>query len=529
MSLPIAAATSSPQAESLDEPLAEPLAGPLAEPRGPVPHVPSWLAVLAAVGPAIMAAFALSWDRPGIGWPLTAVATITAAGLVVRKGARRGTRGRLWFRNGMATAGWTAAAVMLLAVGAVRAAGWLFVLCALAAGFIGCVALARRWSVPGMLLAPVRTAHAVPAAFKWFWQAQTAAHTHDRRSLIRALAASLITLTLLLVFGFLFASADAAFAQLLTEIAPPADGPTLIRWAGSAALALTATTAGTYLALTGRNDTAEIGRRWLVRRLEWAVPVGGLVVLFAAFVAVQARFLFGGGEHVLATAGLTYAEYARSGFWQLLAITGLTLAVVSVAAQIAPRTTLADRVLQRTLLGLLSSLALVIVASALSRMAAYEQAYGFTRLRLLVTAAELWLGLLFLLILIAGLRLQGKWVPQAALATAVATLLGLAALNPDAFIAERNIARFATTKQIDIDYLTTLSPDATPALRTLPEPYRSCALATIKELNRDSSDSWLQWNLGRATARAGQHGQTPPAVVACYPRRTFMHRLSPDQ
>ena len=61
-------------------------------------------------------------------------------------------------------------------------------------------------------------------------------------------------------------------------------------------------------------------------RLEWALPLGALVVLFAGFVALQLTTLFGGERHVLETAGLTYAEYARSGFAQLLAVAALTLA-----------------------------------------------------------------------------------------------------------------------------------------------------------------------------------------------------------
>jgi hypothetical protein len=215
------------------------------------------------------------------------------------------------------------------------------------------------------------------------------------------------------------------------------------------------------------------------------------------------------------TTGLTYAEYARGGFWQLLAVTGLTVIVVGVAAQIAPRSTATDRALLRTLLGLLSALTLVIVASALSRMAAYEQAYGFTRQRLLVTACELWLGGVFLLILVAGIRLRGRWVPQAALAAAVAALLGLAVLNPDAFIAEQNVSRFAGTGRIDVDYLRTLSADAVPALQSLPEPYRSCALSAINdELAGGRPESWFDWNLGRSTARAQLH-ERPAAPISC--------------
>ena len=58
------------------------------------------------------------------------------------------------------------------------------------------------------------------------------------------------------------------------------------------------------------------------------MPLGVLDALFVAFVAVQATVLFGGHAHVLETEGLTYAEYARQGFWQLLWVSALTLLVL---------------------------------------------------------------------------------------------------------------------------------------------------------------------------------------------------------
>ena len=67
------------------------------------------------------------------------------------------------------------------------------------------------------------------------------------------------------------------------------------------------------------------------------------------------------------------------------------------------------------MLGALCLLTLVVVASALYRMHVYEEAYGFTRLRLLVSVFEGWLGLVVLLVLGAGLRLRGSWVPRAVL------------------------------------------------------------------------------------------------------------------
>jgi hypothetical protein len=80
----------------------------------------------------------------------------------------------------------------------------------------------------------------------------------------------------------------------------------------------------------------------VVRRLEWVLPLALLDALVAAFVLVQLTVLFGGSRHVLRRAGPTYAEYARSGFWQLLAVSALTLLVIAGAMRWAPRRTRAD-------------------------------------------------------------------------------------------------------------------------------------------------------------------------------------------
>ncbi|WP_293768129.1 DUF4173 domain-containing protein [Sporichthya sp.] len=182
----------------------------------------------------------------------------------------------------------------------------------------------------------------------------------------------------------------------------------------------------------------------------WAVPLVPLDVLFAAFVLVQLTVLFGGREHELRTEGLTFAEYARQGFWQLTAVTVLTLAVVATAVRTARRATATERALIRALLGPLCGLALVVVASALHRMSLYEKEFGFTRLRVAATTVELFLGAVLVLLLVAGLRMSGTWLPRAVVAAAAVALLGLTAINPDAYIAERNVDRFERTGRIDL-------------------------------------------------------------------------------
>ena len=249
-----------------------------------------------------------------------------------------------------------------------------------------------------------------------------------------------------------------------------------------------------------------------VRRLEWAVPLGLLVLLFAGFVAVQLTVLFGGDRHVLDTDGLTYAGYARGGFWQLCTVTALTLLVLAGAARWAPREEAADRTLLRSILGALAGLTLVVVASALLRIYVYTGAYGLTRLRLLVACCEGWFGLVLVMVLVAGVWIRAPWLPRAAIAAGVLALLGLAVANPDAVIARHNLRQ---DRPIDLAYLATLSPDAVPALAAIrDDAARDCVLGAIRD--ELGPDDWRGWNLGRVRARQILAEQLPTPAAGCH-------------
>ncbi|HET8681151.1 MAG TPA: DUF4173 domain-containing protein [Micromonosporaceae bacterium] len=464
---------------------------------GPGPVAP--VAVLGAVAAAgVVAAASVPLDRTGVGWALTGLTMLlglrwVAASRPAGPGARA------------SRTAWALAALALLAVGAVRDAGWLFVLCLLASVVAGALAVVGPRTVPGMVGSLLVQPAAVLRALPWAVQGLTA--LRSRRAGPARLGAALgVSLALLVVFGSLFAAADAAFAELTDVLIPAAS--TLLRWA-FLFLAVGAVTLGAaYLLLAPPDlDTAE-GERRRVHRLEWAVPIVLLDLLFAAFVTVQLTALFGGSRYVLRTTGLTFAEYARRGFWQLLIVTVLTLAVLAAAGRWAPRTTVTDRVWVRVLLGTLATLTLVILASAVYRMVVYMQAYGFTQMRVFVIAVELALGVVFVLVLAAGVRLRGGWLPQAVVATGVAMLLGLAVLNPDRFVADRNIDRFERGERLDVLYLRELSADAVPALYRLPEQVRNCVLHGA-QARLAEPEGWQAWNLGRAQARQAVSAQPP--------------------
>ncbi len=307
-----------------------------------------------------------------------------------------------------------------------------------------------------------------------------------------------------LVFGLLFASADAVVAEWVDRLLPDLTLETFVQRSFTGVFVGGATLAAAYLALNPPDVSAVPGRTArAAHRFEWLVPVLLVDAVFAVFVAAQAAVLFGGHDYVSETTGLTYAEYVHQGFGQLTVATLLMLLVVWASSRrVGPEP--ADRLWMRVSLGLLCALTLVVVVSALHRMSLYQEAYGFTQLRLLVDVFEGWLGVVVIAVGVAGLVRWGTWVPRFALVTGVLGLLGIAAINPDAWIAQQNIDRYESTGKVDWQFLSTLSADAVPTLMTLPSDLRDCTLAdrTI------SDDDALSWNLGRARARSAMEGYT---------------------
>jgi len=133
-------------------------------------------------------------------------------------------------------------------------------------------------------------------------------------------------------------------------------------------------------------------------------------------------------------------------------------------------------------------------------MYTYQKEYSFTGERVFVMAFELMLGTIFLLIMGAGIRWRGAWIPRTVVALNVVLLLSLAVLNPEDYAARRNIDRYQETGKIDAWYLRALSADATPALSELPGAIRRCTLSWIA-VDLHDPDPWYAWNLGRVRAR----------------------------
>ena len=449
--------------------------------RTPAPTRALLAASVVGAGAGILAV----GQRPGLGFAVVGAALWAPA---VPALVRRRAVGPLLL---------VASAMALVAVVAVRDAPWLLTLCVLGSLGAGAAAVTYARTVPAVLAVPASAVAGVFRSLPWVRRGVSALLGGRRRQMAAAARSVAVTIVLLGVFGALLAGADGVLAAYLGGIDLDL-GPARLVVAVLVAV-LAAAVAHLALAPPAWGSIGAPAAR-PARLAEWLLPVGSLAALVLGFIGLQVSALLGGHRHVLSSAGLTYAEYARQGFGQLMAVTVLTLVVVGVAARRAPRGTRTERMATSVALGALCVGTLGVVASALRRMDLYVEAFGLTRLRVFVVAAEVALGVVLMLLLVAGVRWRGGWLPRAVVGVAALTLLGLAAVNPDALVLRHNAdGALAGTlaEPLDVDYLRGLSADAVPDAADLPEPLRSCVL-TGREVAEPVD--LAGWNLGRARA-----------------------------
>jgi len=311
-----------------------------------------------------------------------------------------------------------------------------------------------------------------------------------------------IALPVLAVFGVLFASADAAFAALLGKTFQLDFGQTathLLLVVGSV------WAAGGYLhgmfnfSLTNaefdlpREESLKLGL------VEAGVVLGLIDLLFLSFVLVQAQYFFGGANLVEVTNGMTYAEYARRGFFELVTVASLVIPVLLLLDWLVDKASAAGVVIIRALSGVQIGLLFVIMLSAVQRMRLYQHEYGMTELRLYTTAFMAWLAVVCVIFLATVMRGERKAFAFASVLSGLLVVGGLHAINPDAMIVSTNIDRARDGKSFDVDYALKLSNDAIPTLIAglsdlKPEEQRAVYTKLRSSFGRAWKADWRAWN-----------------------------------
>jgi hypothetical protein len=325
------------------------------------------------------------------------------------------------------------------------------------------------------------------------------------RGLMPLVRGLLLALPVLVVFSWLLASADLVFADYLRRLLRLEFLPSLGEWfiiLGAAWLI----GGGLVYALghASKNESSvekAIGALAPVSILgttEAATVLVAVDILFGVFVWIQFAYLFGGQANITLE-GYTYSDYARRGFFELLAVSVLSLALVLSLHWLARRETSRQERTFNALSSLMVALVLVILTSAFQRLLLYEAAYGYTQLRLYSHVFMVWLAITFAWFLVSLWLRLGRFAIGAFVA-ALGFLITLNAINPDAFIAEQNLARYWNSGNLDVAYLTGLSADAVPVLVSAADQLAGDRQKTLRDhlrqrLERMEKDArwWQGW------------------------------------
>lgn len=223
--------------------------------------------------------------------------------------------------------------------------------------------------------------------------------------------------------------------------------------------------------------------------------------VYAVYIGLQASYLFSGFAGTLPE-GFSYAGYARSGFFELCFLSVLNFLLIAMLYLMCRREGQDRPLALRIYSSLLCVITLLLIATAESKMLLYISQMGLTQKRVYTAWFMLFLGLVFLMLLLRQFR---PWFHLARGVLVTGTLmLGLLAFSrPDAWIAAYNLEAYKAGKlpQLSASDFYDLSDDAYmlfPENQGLLEEmgsehaYRS---AMKKQWQKDVKDQFRQYNL----------------------------------
>ncbi len=322
------------------------------------------------------------------------------------------------------------------------------------------------------------------------YQKQTKKKGHSQALYI--LIGVCIAIPLLVVIISLLCTADAVFKQFIVDLLERINLKSIIGFL----LTFIAVWFGAYCAFRylGKRKIPETVTD--TRKFEplVAITVLSLIsIVYLFFSIIQILFLFWGGMQL--PESYTFAEYAREGFFQLLFVCILNVAIVLFV-----RSFFRKSIVLNIFLAVISCCTYIMIASSAFRMFMYVQNYNLTFLRILV----FW-GLALIALLLAGILIQIFYEKfplfRYGLVVVCVCYLALSFSHPDYWIAKYNLSQmeYMSEDNMDYTYLSKLSSDAAPIIADYEGPWVNSYVA---RLAKNTDDSIRQLNISHVYARS---------------------------
>ena len=364
-----------------------------------------------------------------------------------------------------------------------------------------------------MTLVPLRMLGRALSTLSLVGQIHSSVKHHDIG--LRVIKGVLMAVPVLIVFGVLFSQADLAFSQFVKGFVDITISERTMQYIVLFLVAFVGSlsflsyvfnpkeTQENQSAVAAEKSDGPVERG---KGIEVMVFLGLISALFIVFIGFQITYLFGGESNII-NAGFTYAEYARRGFFELLAAGILSLLVLLVSEKYARVESKSDK---RFLIPALILIALVIIVivSASKRLALYINAYSLTELRFYVAIFIMLLLVWFIILAFKFIKSkQEQFFAFGVLLSVIASLVAVNVINPDAFIARSNMEQYDLTGKVDMNYVARLSADAEPwkielfkKLGGENKEMMKVKLQKEKDKLQKSSADWQSANISRVRA-----------------------------
>ena len=320
----------------------------------------------------------------------------------------------------------------------------------------------------------------------------------------KVLKSLLIVIPVVIVVLLLLISADQIFGNLFSKfnilIENETIGKIIIRIINFVILFFYLGGTLYYISKKYKDDNVEEEKKGLKDPLTINILLTTLNIIYIVFDIIQINSLL---LHRVSS-GFNYADYARSGFFQLMFISVINIVIILLSKKSKEKN-------YTKIMSLLTVLlTLVIIVSSFYRMFLYEQAYGYTVLRLGVYIILITEVLLLIPTIFYIFNKKVKIVSYYLIITiAVYSLVNCFSI--ERIIAENNIRRYERTGKIDLYYLENYNYDNINQLRKLQKkinedgqilPIEKESLKTyLNNMDKENKFNILEFNISKHNAK----------------------------
>lgn len=277
--------------------------------------------------------------------------------------------------------------------------------------------------------------------------------------------------------------------------------------------------------MTLERCNAGLQKAKIMPQLTAMVAVLPILFLYVVFFISQWKYYVSGFTGVLPE-NLSYAEYARKGFFELCAVSVINLIVIVVIAFFIKRNEKGSSVILRIIATVFCLCTLVLISTAVAKLVMYIDSYGLTPKRIYAMWLMVLIGLIFPIIAVSQFLRKPKTVALC-LSVAIVMFAGLCVCNVNAMCAKYNTDMFLSGNltTFDVDAMEQWGDSAIPSLvrvvnavseennLKLKKKIETILQKKITQIEKEEF-SIFAFSVPAAQAKAALEDYTPPAKPA---------------